>query len=250
MLDRRQVFRSLVTLPAAAWAAVSHLAPRLGASASVTAQDAPGDGESYWNHLRWQFLVPSDQAFFNTGTLGASPRVVLDAVTEHLRYVEETVAEWDYSADQPEWLAGYRPEKRLRQKLADYIHCGMDEVGLTINATMAMNLVAHGIDLAAGDEVLITDKEHPGGRSGWDVRQKRHGVVVKEVADRHAAEGPGRNRVEVRGGHHAEDEGPRRAAHHLGSGDHPAGEAVVRDGEGARTSSPSSTGRRRSGSFT
>ena len=182
MIDRRQAFRSLVALPAAAWAAFSHLTPRLGASSAALAQDAPGDGESYWNHLRWQFLVPSDQAFFNTGTLGASPRVVLDAVTEHLRYVEETVAEWDYSADQPEWLAGYRPEKRLRQKLADYIHCDMDEVGLTINATMAMNMVANGIDLAAGDEVLITDKEHPGGRSGWDVRQKRHGVVVKEVA--------------------------------------------------------------------
>ncbi len=177
MLDRRQVVRSLLAVPAAAIAASA----RVSGAAPMPAQEAFEDGESYWNHLRWQFLIPEDQAFFNTGTLGASPRVVVDAVAEHLRYVEQSLASWDYSADQPEKLAGYRPEKALRQKLAEFVHCDMDELGLTVNATMAMNLVANGIDLQAGDEVIITDKEHPGGRSGWDVKQKRLGITVKEV---------------------------------------------------------------------
>jgi isopenicillin-N epimerase len=177
MLDRRQLVRSLLAVPAAALAASS-----LRAGPGIAeAQEAFEDGESYWNHLRWQFLIPEDQAFFNTGTLGASPRVVIDAVTDHLRYVEQSLALWDYSADQPEKLAGYRPEKALRQKLAEFIHCDMEELGLTVNATMAMNFVANGLDLQPGDEVIISDKEHPGGRSGWDVKQKRVGIVVKEV---------------------------------------------------------------------
>jgi selenocysteine lyase/cysteine desulfurase len=162
-------------MPAAAWAA-SGLRP-----GDLLAQELPQDGESYWNHLRWQFLIPEDQAFFNTGTLGASPRMVIDAVTEHLRYVEESLALWDYSADKPERLAGYRPEKDLRRKLAEFVHCDMEEVGLTINATMAMNFVANGIDLQKGDEVLITNREHPGGRSGWDVKQGRIGIALREV---------------------------------------------------------------------
>lgn len=171
MIDRRQCVTSLFAVPAALAASRVPAMP----------QELPSDGESYWNHLRWQFLIPEGIAYCNTGTLGASPRVVVDTVTEHLRYVEESVALWDFSADQPERLAGYRPEKGLRQKLADFVHAELDEIGLTANATMAMNIIANGIDLQAGDEVLITDKEHPGGRSGWDVRQKRHGVVVKEV---------------------------------------------------------------------
>jgi selenocysteine lyase/cysteine desulfurase len=179
MFTRRQCFRSLAAIPAAI--GLTRGQPWFD-PARAEAQEAPEDGESYWSHLRWQFLIPEGQAFFNTGTLGASPRIVVDAVAEHLRYVEENLALWDYSADQPERLAGYRPEKGLRQKLAAFVHCDMDEMGLTVNATMAMSLVAAGLDLAAGDEVLITDREHPGGRSGWDVRQKRHGVVVKEVA--------------------------------------------------------------------
>jgi len=175
MIDRRQCVKSFLAVPAA-------LAARAAtATAGPAPQELPSDGESYWNHLRWQFLIPEGQAYFNTGTLGASPRSVVDAVAEHLRYVEESLAQWDFSGDQPERLAGYRPEKLLRQKLADLVHCDMDEIGLTVNATMAMNFVANGVDLQAGDEVLITDKEHPGGRSGWDVRQKRHGAVVKEV---------------------------------------------------------------------
>jgi selenocysteine lyase/cysteine desulfurase len=176
-MRRRECVKSLFAVPAAVAASST-----LGLAGRAEAfQELPSDGESYWNHLRWQFLIPEGQAYFNTATLGASPRVVVDAVTEHLRYVEESVALWDFSADQPERLAGYRPEKGLRQKIADYVHATLDEIGLTANATMAMNLVANGLDLAPGDEVLITDKEHPGGRSGWDVRQKRHGVVVREI---------------------------------------------------------------------
>jgi isopenicillin-N epimerase len=176
MVDRRHVVKSLLSVPAAVAATSA-----LGRSRALAFQELPSDGESYWNHLRWQFLIPEGQAYFNTGTLGASPRVVVDAVAEHLRYVEESLALWDYSADQPEKLAGYRPERGLRQKIADFIHCDLAEIGLTANATMAMNLVANGVDLQAGDEVLLTDKEHPGGRSGWDVRQKRHGIVVREI---------------------------------------------------------------------
>ena len=176
-MRRRECVKSLLAVPAAV-AASSTIGLR---SAAAAFQELPSDGESYWNHLRWEFLIPEGQAYFNTATLGASPRVVVDAVSEHLRYVEESLALWDFSADRPERLAGYRPEKGLRQKLADFVHCAMEEIGLTANATMAMNLVANGLDLKAGDEVLITDKEHPGGRSGWDVRQKRHGVVVREV---------------------------------------------------------------------
>ncbi len=139
------------------------------------------DEESYWARLRWQFFIPPDQAYFNTGTLGASPKAVVDAVLRHLVYVEESLAEWDYSPDEPERLAGYRPEEVLRGRIADFIGCDTDEVGLTLNATMGMNFVAHGLDLEEGDEVLMTDREHGGGRSGWDVKAKRTGTVVKEI---------------------------------------------------------------------
>jgi isopenicillin-N epimerase len=49
------------------------------------------------------------------------------------------------------------------------------------NATEANSYIANGIDLKAGDEVLMTDQEHPGGEQPWRVRAKRYGVVLKKV---------------------------------------------------------------------
>jgi selenocysteine lyase/cysteine desulfurase len=34
--------------------------------------------------------------------------------------------------------------------------------------------------MKAGDEVLMSDQEHPGGEDGWLLRQKRYGIVVKK----------------------------------------------------------------------
>ena len=35
--------------------------------------------------------------------------------------------------------------------------------------------------MQAGDEVLMTDQEHPGGEQPWQVKAKRYGIVVKKV---------------------------------------------------------------------
>jgi selenocysteine lyase/cysteine desulfurase len=37
------------------------------------------------------------------------------------------------------------------------------------------------VDLKAGDEVLMTDQEHPGGEHPWNLRAKRYGIVVKKI---------------------------------------------------------------------
>jgi selenocysteine lyase/cysteine desulfurase len=142
--------------------------------------DEPED-ELYWSSLRWNFTFPEEEAYMQTSTLGASPAIVTEAVVSHLRYIESSLPKWDYSPDKPEKFAGYRPETALRTKLASFLGCDMEEVGLTQNATMGMNFVANGIDLEAGDEVVFTTQEHPGGRCGWDVKAKRFGIVLKEV---------------------------------------------------------------------
>src|SRR5260370_25003015 len=49
------------------------------------------------------------------------------------------------------------------------------------NATEAKSYIANGLDMKAGDEVLMTDQEHPGGEQPWNLRAKRYGIVVKKV---------------------------------------------------------------------
>jgi isopenicillin-N epimerase len=49
------------------------------------------------------------------------------------------------------------------------------------NATSGLCTVANGLDLRPGDEVLLTDQEHPSGRGCWYQKQARFGIRVREV---------------------------------------------------------------------
>ncbi len=161
--------------------------PMVAAGSFAPGSFAPGsfgpddDSEKFWAAVREQFVIPAGETFFNTCTLGAMPRLVLDAVTEHMRRGQATLAHWDYRPENPEWFSGYRPEPELRRKLAAVINATAEEVALTQNATLGMNFVAHGLDLRPGDEVLATDQEHPGGRCAWELRARRDGIVWKPL---------------------------------------------------------------------
>ena len=138
--------------------------------------------ERFWRELRWHFSIPQGAAYCNTSTLGASPKCVVNAVADHMRYVEEQLVTCDYRPDHPIYLAGYEDEPQLRTRLANLIHAEKEEIALTRNATVGMNYIAHGLDLKAGDEVVLTNQEHPGGRTGYDLRHERDRIEIKEVA--------------------------------------------------------------------
>jgi selenocysteine lyase/cysteine desulfurase len=186
MVDRRH-FLGTVLSPVAG--AVSQPAPDRAASPLVPAWPAKDDPE-FWAKIRDQFYFPAGEAFFNTGTIGAVPRYVLERVIEDMRTLESTVTRWDYTANTPNWISGYSPELPLREKVGKLVNADARDIALTQNATFGMNFFAHGLELKAGDEVILTNREHPGGISGWRARAKRDGVVVKEVPIPTPANGP------------------------------------------------------------
>jgi isopenicillin-N epimerase len=134
------------------------------------------DPEAYWKRIRdEQFYLPGWRAFLNNGSLGVAPRPVLATVGEYMERAAALQLDYPY----PRW--GYETLDEYREELAQFVGCKKDELALMHNATEANSTVAAGLDLKAGDEVLITDQEHPSGRAGWAQKAARFGVTVREV---------------------------------------------------------------------
>jgi len=149
--------------------------------AAPFAPDAQADDAAVFAAAREHFLIPPGVAYCNTGTLGASPREVVDALAEGVRRLETDLAAWPYEQPDGEPLTGYQQLVEVRQAVGQFIHASAAEIALTQNATMGMNFLANGLDLAAGDEVVSTDQEHGGGISPWRLLAKRRGIVVREL---------------------------------------------------------------------
>src|SRR6266704_6309269 len=135
------------------------------------------DPERYWAELRRQWLLAADQINLNCGSVGCSPLPVLSATIDHLLSAEA------FREPAYPWF-GYEENSRvreLRDALAAYLHCKRDELALLRNATEGNNVVCNGLALKAGDEALLTDQEHPGGRCCWEQRAARHGIKLNYV---------------------------------------------------------------------
>lgn len=133
--------------------------------------------EAYWAELRKQFLIPADEIYLNNGTVGSSPAPVLRAIFDGYNQTEKM--DQQDPEDYPIW--GYASWNEFRDPLAAFVGCKRDEIALLRNATEANSYIANGIDMKPGDEVLMTDQEHPGGEQPWNLRAKRYGVVVKKI---------------------------------------------------------------------
>jgi isopenicillin-N epimerase len=180
MLDRRRFLLSSAAVAAAAGlplAAVPHAAAHSSDETPLPPRELyDRDQEAYWAELRKQFLIPANEVYLNNGTVGSSPRPVLRAIFNSFEQTEQ-MSQAD-PEDYPIW--GYASWNQFRDPLAEFVGASRDEIAIVRNATEANNYIANGLEMQPGDEVLMSDQEHPGGEQPWQLRAKRYGIVVKK----------------------------------------------------------------------
>ncbi|MBS1542814.1 MAG: aminotransferase class V-fold PLP-dependent enzyme, partial [Bacteroidetes bacterium] len=173
MTSRRKVIQS-IGLATMAW-------PMLSTESNAGTPPMPvADDKEYWKKIRDQFSLARDKVFFNPGTVGAMPKVVVDKMIAHLQYIATDVADWAYKDDnKEEFISGYNNLMGIRTKVAKLINADAGEIAMTDNVTNGMSYIANGITLQPGDEVITTDQEHSGGQSGFMLKAKRYGTIFR-----------------------------------------------------------------------
>ena len=152
MLDRRNFLNSVVKLTA--FTSITRL-PVAQALAVAGQSNRPlpprslydRDPEAFWAALRDQYLIPREEVYLNNGTVGSSPRPVLQSVFDS--FLETEKMDQQDPEQYPIW--GYEAYAAYRDVLAQFVGASRDQIALTRNATESNNYIANGLELKAGD---------------------------------------------------------------------------------------------------
>lgn len=130
--------------------------------------------ERGWAKLREQFVMPPGYTCLNAANLCPSPVPVLDAAFEATRLVDRDPSSQNRRKT-------HEGRETLRRQLAARLRVTPEEIVITRNTSESNNMVSSGLDLRAGDEVLIFSDNHPSNHAAWAQKARRFGFTVKTI---------------------------------------------------------------------
>ena len=136
-----------------------------------------GTGEAFWKSVREQFVMPPDLGVLNAANLCPASRPVLEALRRETDSVDR-----DPSGQNRARLAGEK--ENTRKALAEFLRVTPEEIVITRNTSEANNMVSSGLELKAGDEVIVFHDNHPSNLVAWNEKAKRFGFTVVEIAQK------------------------------------------------------------------
>jgi len=135
---------------------------------------AVADDEAYWSEIQRAFDLDRTMINLNNGGCSPAPTHVLDQMIRDIKFSNELPTEHMWRVLEP------RIES-VRRDLARDFGCDPEEMAITRNASEANETMIFGIDLKAGDEVIMTTQNYPRMQNAWRQRERRDGIVLKRV---------------------------------------------------------------------
>ncbi|MEM7125331.1 MAG: aminotransferase class V-fold PLP-dependent enzyme [Chloroflexota bacterium] len=134
------------------------------------------------SHVRELTPVTQEYAYFQTS--GFSPKMdpIIDEAVKWTRFHNAGPAAPGIHSKVLDLF------EEARGKVGKAINATADEIVLGENTTIGINIVANGIDWQPGDNVILTNHEHPGNRIPWYNFITRYGVELRFVSVVHDEE--------------------------------------------------------------
>jgi selenocysteine lyase/cysteine desulfurase len=136
----------------------------------LTPDEAAKD-EDFWSWVRESFTVSSTIINLNNGGVSPQPKVVQDA---HIQNYQ--MSNWGPSHFM--WHILDQGREPLRAKIALLAGCSPEEIAINRNSTEGLNTIIFGLNLKAGDEVVLSKYDYPNMMNAWKQREKRDGIKL------------------------------------------------------------------------
>ena len=145
------------------------------ASLPAGAAELMANDEAFWEPIQRAFEV--DRSYINLNNGGVSP------TPTHV--VEQMIRDIHFSNEMPTIHMWQTLDPRIesaRRELAMEFGCDPEEMAIVRNASEALETLIFGIDLKAGDEVIVSNQNYPRMLTSWRQRARREGIVVKDIS--------------------------------------------------------------------
>ena len=162
-----------VSLPVMRQSAFRHLfaaEPIAGPRSAVSV----AEDETYWREIQRAFDLDRTMVNLNNGGCSPAPTHVLEQMIRDLRFSNELPVDHMWRVLEPRL-------ESVRRDLAQDFGCDPEEMAITRNASEANETMIFGLDLAKGDEVVMTTLNYPRMQNAWRQRERREGIVLKRV---------------------------------------------------------------------
>ena len=128
------------------------------------------------NRIRSDFPALGESIYMNTGGTGPLSRQMVDFVASQYR------AGMELGPDTPSVKDAINEEfERARGTVARHFGVTPNEIALLRSISEGLSTVAYGMDWNAGDEVIVTDEEHPTGIMVWLNLAAERGIRIRKM---------------------------------------------------------------------
>ncbi len=126
--------------------------------------------------VRSEIPALSQSIYMNTGGTGPMPRAVIQEIEDTYR------AALEQGPDVPT-VRGPIHEKfeRTRELAARAFGVTPEEIALVRSVSEGLSIVAYGMEWQPGDEVIVTEEEHPSGIMVWLNLARQRGIQVRKL---------------------------------------------------------------------
>ena len=133
--------------------------------------DALAGEEDFWYYIQQSFASPSGLINMNNGGVSPAPKIVADAMKRY----------YDMSNEAPSYFMWHildRGREPLRRELARVAGCSMEEIAMNRNSSEGLETVIFGLQLKAGDEVVVAKQDYPNMINSYRQREHREGIKI------------------------------------------------------------------------
>lgn len=155
---------------------LSALGPLTALSVCSTPSDSHrmATDEAFWISIRQLYTLDEKVINLNNGGVSPQPMPVQEGHWE--RYKRSNLAPSYFM-----WRKVDEEREPLRERLARLVNVSADEVAINRNATEGLNTIIFGLNLTAGDEVVLSPYDYPHMLNAWRQRELRDGLKLNYV---------------------------------------------------------------------